>query len=986
MRRLRSRLPWNRPSAFVGQQEETTREPALPDPLQPIADCSPPEQLSKLMFPDGVEVLRDCPDATVDICFVHGLTGNRISTWTAHGQTAPWPKTLLPEKLTRARILTYGYDAYIVSKAVASSNRLIDHATNLLIDLTTDRASCHASSRPLIFVAHSLGGLVCKEAILLSRNNPDHRRRDIFAHLKGIVFMGTPHKGSWMADWAKMPASALGLVKSTNKSLLTILETNDQLLESIQARFLALIREQREAGRQLEVTCFFEELPLPVVGKVVSKESATFEGYDPITIHANHGGMVKFSSAEENGFRRLVGELTVWESEIGRSISAPEAVAPQARVETNTAIVKEGVVSATNAMIEHTMHYLPFPRNRNFVERKGIIETLERLLLADSDSQRVALVGLGGMGKTQIALQLAHLVKSNSQEHENYSVIWIPALSKASFEQACTTIVNKFGIMHTGDEDSKETVKEFLSSDKAGKWLLIIDNADDMSVLYGSTQEPGGIANFLPDSDDGRILFTTRSQEVAVNVAGSYVVELSEMGSKEAKALLQKSLIKKDQTQDDQLVSELLLKLTHLPLAISQASAYMNTNKVPIKEYLRLLQTTDQDMVELLSRGFRDGSHYRSTQGAVATTWIVSFNQIRDTDEDAARLLSFAAYIEPKAIPRTLLPSLGSEQQMTQAIGTLCGYSFLNPREDSETVDMHSLVHLATKLWNANHGLERQQRQAATIRLAEVFPTDAWENRELWRQYLPHALRVLDRAVSGENKGFCELGFWTGRCLLVDGRAREAVKRLEHVVAIEEKTLAENHPDRLASQHALAGAYKANGQVEKAVELLEYVVAIEEKTLAENHPDRLASQHTLAGAYRANGQVEKAVELLEYVVAIEEKTLAENHPDRLASQHALAGAYEANGQVEKAVELLEYVVAIKEKILAENHPDRLASQHALAGAYEANGQVEKAVELLEHVVAMKKEIMAETHPSRLVSEELLQYCYETLGSSTNPRA
>ncbi|KAI8648856.1 NB-ARC domain-containing protein [Fusarium sp. Ph1] len=857
MKRLRSRLPWNRSSASVGPEEEPDREPAPPDPLQPLAGSSPSEQPTKLMFPDGVEVLHDCPDATVDICFVHGLTGNRISTWAAHGQIAPWPKTLLPEKLSKARILTYGYDAYIVSKAVASSNRLIDHATNLLIDLTNDRAGSRASSRPLIFVAHSLGGLVCKEAILQSRNNPNHRRRDIFAHLKGIIFMGTPHKGSWMADWANMPASALGLVKSTNKSLLRILETDDQLLESIQARFLALIREQREAGRQLEVTCFFEELPLPVVGKVMSKESATFEGYDPITIHANHGDMVKFRSAEENGFKRLVGELTVWESEISQSIStpeaiAPEAIAPEAHVETNTAIGKERVILA-----KHTMHYLPFPRNRKFVGRKDVIETLE-YLLTSSDEQQIALVGLGGM-----------------------------ALSMASFEQACTTIINEFGIKCAGDEDPKETIREFLNSDKAGKWLLIIDNADDMSVLYGSTQQPDGIADFLPDSDNGRILFTTRSQEVAVNVAGSCVVELSEMSPDEAKALLQKSLIKKDQAQDDGLVGELLQKLTHLPLAISQASAYMNTNKVLIKEYLRLFQNTDQDVVELLSRGFRDGSHYRSAQGAVATTWILSFNQIRDTGEDAARLLSFVAYIEPKAIPRTLLPRLGSEQRKTQAIGTLCGYSFLNRREDSETFDMHSLLHLATKLWNESYDLERQQRQAATIRLAEVFPTDAWESREIWRQYLPHALRVLNRAVSDESKEVCELGFWVGRCLLVDGRMREAVKRLEHVVAIRKKTLAENHPSRLASQHNLARAYQANGQIEKAVDLLEHVVAIQEKILAENHPDRLASQHELARAYQANGQIEKAVDLLEHVVAMKKEIMAETHPSRLVSEELL---------------------------------------------------------------------------------------------------
>jgi len=254
----------------------------------------------------------------VDICFVHGLTGDRDSTWTASGQSAPWPKTLLPPELDKARILTHGYDAYVVRGSVASANRLVDHATNLLHDLTTNRICCKASRRPLIFIAHSLGGLVCKEAILLSRNNPEHHLRGIFDCTKGIVFMGTPHKGSWMAAWAKIPTSAIGLVKATNKSLLEVLETNNQFLESIQVRFWAMIREQRESGRRLEVTCFFEELPLPVAGLVVSKESATLEGYNSISIHANHRDMVRFASADDNGFKRLLGELIRWESQAGK--------------------------------------------------------------------------------------------------------------------------------------------------------------------------------------------------------------------------------------------------------------------------------------------------------------------------------------------------------------------------------------------------------------------------------------------------------------------------------------------------------------------------------------------------------------------------------------------------------------------------------------------------------------------------------------------
>ncbi|THC94020.1 hypothetical protein EYZ11_006492 [Aspergillus tanneri] len=279
----------------------------------------PSECIPVSSFPDGIKVLYDCSDAAVDICFIHGLTGDRDNTWTAHGHSTPWPKTLLPPNLYQARIITYGYDAYIARKSVASSNRLIDHAINLLNDLTDDRDSRNASSRPLIFVAHSLGGLVCKKAILLSRHNPEPHLRGVFDCTKGVIFMGTPHKGAWMADWAKIPASALGLVKSTNVMLLDILQRDDQLLESIQIDFLAMIRELRESGRGLEITCFFEELPLPYVGKVVSKESATFEGYSSRSIHANHKDMTKFASAEENGLRRLLGELNRWVSQVVQS-------------------------------------------------------------------------------------------------------------------------------------------------------------------------------------------------------------------------------------------------------------------------------------------------------------------------------------------------------------------------------------------------------------------------------------------------------------------------------------------------------------------------------------------------------------------------------------------------------------------------------------------------------------------------------------------
>lgn len=279
-------------------------------------------------FPDGVKVWYDCPDATLDICFVHGLTGNRDTTWTVREEEAvAWPPSLLPTYFPKARLLTFGYDAYVVrKKTVASGNRLVDHATNLLIDLANERASPDASRRRIIFVAHSLGGLVCKEAILQSRDNPEVHLRSIFDSVIGIAFMGTPHRGSWMADWNKIPAHALGLIRSTNKSILATLETNDQLLESIQLKFWSMVRERRQRGTQLEVTCFFEELPLPVVGKIVSKDSATQEGYAAVSIHANHSDMVKFGSKEDTGFKRLLGDLARWEKQAPLVLSDQQTV------------------------------------------------------------------------------------------------------------------------------------------------------------------------------------------------------------------------------------------------------------------------------------------------------------------------------------------------------------------------------------------------------------------------------------------------------------------------------------------------------------------------------------------------------------------------------------------------------------------------------------------------------------------------------------
>jgi len=582
--------------------------------------------------------------------------------------------------------------------------------------------------------------------------------------------------------------------------------------------------------------------------------------------------------------------------------------------------------------------YLPFAKNKNFIGRTEEIDTLEQKLMVEQDCQKIAIVGLGGVGKTQVALQFAYSVL---EKYPDVSVFWMHALSLETFEQACREVAGVLRLVGTENdkEDVKELVQRRLSAEKAGRWMLVVDNADDMDVLEGSDGEKG-ILDYLPDSESGLTVFTTRDKQTADALASNSIVDVEKLDLATASHLLKKMLTRKDLEFDEAVIDELLQELDRLPLAITQAAAYVNCNPISVEGYLSLLRSTERDLIFIMSKEMRDRTRYKHTANAVAKTWLVSFEQIVRQDADAADLLRYMSCIEWKAIPRSILPAIEPEARMTTAIGTLWSYSFISTRYDSQTYDMHRLVHVAARVWLQQKGLMVETQKRALEHLSNIFPSDDYEKREVWRGYIPHAVRIRDVKADEQIDVRGKLCLQVGRCLRVDGRIRDAVGWLEESRDLR-AGLSEDHSDRLLTQHVLAMAYRANGQVNDAVRLLEHVVAINERALAEDHPSRLASQGVLASAYQANGQVKEAVRLLEHVVAIRERVLAEDHPDRLASQHVLARAYQANGQVKKAVRLLEQVVAIRERVLAEDHPSRLASQHQLARAYKADKQPDR---------------------------------------------
>ncbi|KAG5791001.1 hypothetical protein H9Q69_009946 [Fusarium xylarioides] len=587
--------------------------------------------------------------------------------------------------------------------------------------------------------------------------------------------------------------------------------------------------------------------------------------------------------------------------------------------------------------------------------------------------------GLGGVGKTQVAQQIAHWAGKNESD---WSLLWLPVTSRESFEQACVEVARLLGTKDPNASDAKQVVRDYLQQPSSGRWLLIVDNADDEDMVFGDSTGSEGICEFLPRSTSGRILLTTRRQQIATRFARTAVVKIEAMPQSEALVLLEKSLIDQHYLENQTVVIKLLEDLEYLPLTISHAAAYINTNSISIQEYIGLFHNTERDLKELLGTLFDDDTPYRRPRISVATSWMVSFNEIRK-NVNASALLLFIAHIEPKAIPRSVLPAMETEQRMTEAIGLLRGYSFLSEHERGGLYDMHRLVHKVSRLWVKEQSDAVHQRNLALRQLRTTFRTCDWKDREMWRRSLPHVLKAIEHRDGDDNRSTraeevcrwsepeCQLGFTAGLCMMTDGRCQEAAALLERVVAGRKRYLPEPHPALLWSQHELARAYEADMRHGEAIDLLEHVVSIRKRELDEFDSALLWSQHELGRAYKACNRCSKAVPLLEQVVKGRKATTNETSRERLLAQHELGMAYMDSGRVKTSIELFKQTLATYEQSTDEKDSGRLWTQLELARAYAADGRCKDAIPLLQTVVSIRRETLPESHAHRLQSEHTL---------------
>jgi Cdc6-like AAA superfamily ATPase len=174
---------------------------------------------------------------------------------------------------------------------------------------------------------------------------------------------------------------------------------------------------------------------------------------------------------------------------------------------------------------------VPFKRNPCFTGRESQLAQLEEKLLAKDQTAKMAITGLGGVGKTQLVLELAYRAR---KKHQNCSVIWVLASDIESLQQAYRHVAQQLG-MPGWEEDKTDVMKlvqAYLSKESSGQWLLVFNNADDIEMWIGKsgpTQASGRLTDYLPRSKQGCIVFTTRDMKTAVKLAAQNVIKVVAM-------------------------------------------------------------------------------------------------------------------------------------------------------------------------------------------------------------------------------------------------------------------------------------------------------------------------------------------------------------------------------------------------------------------------------------------------------------------------
>ena len=628
----------------------------------------------------------------------------------------------------------------------------------------------------------------------------------------------------------------------------------------------------------------------------------------------------------------------------------------------------------------------------------------------------MALVGLGGVGKSQLAIEFTQRL---SEKNEEIWVFWIHAGTRARAEEGFKTIADTVELAGRNQPraDIPQLVYSWLSHEANGRWVMVLDGVDDGDVFFetqGEEKEARPLATWLPQSRNGSIVITTRDHGVAVRLTGRHqdTIPVGPMAQIDAVSLLEKRL---GQLPDRGVAADLVQALECVPLAISQAAAYIQERgqQTSISTYLADFRASERKKNRLLAHDGgdlrRDGGDLRrdgAASNAILITWQMSFNHIRETRRSAADLLSLMSFFDRQGIPERLLRYSEREdnrfrerenetewdsdedqssqwsqgEEFEKDIVTLRNFSFVSDTRGAG-FEMHGLVQLATRKWLEANGLLEAWKQQFISNLCAEVPTGEYENWATWQELFPHAKSAMEQRPKAQESvlkwaSILYKAAWYARRM---GNGADTQLLGMKAKKAQEKILGEEHEDSIRSVAMVASGYKLQGMWELAEELEVQVMESRQTKLGADHPDTLTSMANLALIYWNQGRWEEAEKLEVEVMGSLKTKLGADHPDTLTSMANLASTFWKQGRWEEAEKLEVEVMESRKTKLGADHPFTLTSMANLASTFCNQGRWEEAEKLEVEVIESRKTKLGADHPDTLTSMANLAFTWESQG-------
>lgn len=618
------------------------------------------------------------------------------------------------------------------------------------------------------------------------------------------------------------------------------------------------------------------------------------------------------------------------------------------------------------AQISPEIHNLP-SRNAFFTGREAQLKRLKQLLSESGSvalTQRVTISGLGGIGKTQLALEYAH--RWHAEVYR--AAFWVNAAEVSTLQAGYYSLANTLELPERNEQDLDrcvQAVKRWL--ERATNWLLVLDNADNLQLAR----------SFLPAKHRGHVLLTTRSQ-----IVGTIAIKRTEIEEMEPAEGLHFLLKRARMVQDEAGLAnvatnvrdaalELVTLLGGHALALDQAGAYVEETGASFSDYIQLYHEARQSLLN--RRGSSDSPYSEDEHPkSVAATFKLSFEDACKRHPMAADILYFCSFLQPDAIPEEVLEQDDGlqidTQSLNEVIAALRRYSLIKRNAQEKTLSMHRLVQ-AVLIDTMSSALKMQWRERIILTLNKVFPEVKFKEWSRCRRLLPHALIAATWTETELTSllDTSQLLLKVGIYLRERGQYAEAEPLLVRTLSIREQQLEGERLDTAVSLHDLAVLYRRQGKYEQAETLYLKALSIYEQRLGPDHPDTASVLNDLAALYVRQGKYEQAATLYQRVLTVREQHLGAEHLDTVESLHNLAVLYRRLGKYEQAEPLCQQVLSIRKKLLGDDHPDIASVLNDLARLYDAQGKYEQAEALLQFALTIQEPHLGSDHPDTALS-------------------